>query len=71
MQVKPVLESEMERLLKLRAAIPYGGPMGPAAGAEPWMFGAMLPGGAGAADLLPQQPHFHAGDATNDLTRPF
>uniref|UniRef100_A0A158Q8X9 M_domain domain-containing protein n=1 Tax=Elaeophora elaphi TaxID=1147741 RepID=A0A158Q8X9_9BILA len=78
LQVKTVTESEMDRLLKPRAALSYGGPLGPAGTtAEQWMFGAstvtaMLPNCASNnSDVLPQQPHFHASDTASDLTRPF
>uniref|UniRef100_A0A8R1XZ55 GW182 middle domain-containing protein n=1 Tax=Onchocerca volvulus TaxID=6282 RepID=A0A8R1XZ55_ONCVO len=78
LQVKIVTESEMDRLLKPRATLSYGGPLGPAGVAtEQWMFGtgavtALLPNCASNnTDALPQQPHFHAADTVNDLTRPF
>ncbi|KAM3716526.1 30S ribosomal protein [Dirofilaria immitis] len=78
LQVKAMTESEMERLLKPRATLSYGGPLGPAGTTtEQWMFGtgavtALLPNCASNnTDVLPQQPHFHATDTASDLTRPF
>ncbi|EJD76668.1 hypothetical protein LOAG_16430 [Loa loa] len=78
LQVKTVTESEMDRLLKPRGTLSYGGPLGPAGTTtEQWMFGAgtvtaLLPNCASNnTDVLPQQPHFHAGDTTSDITRPF
>ncbi len=77
-QVKTVTESEMDRLLKPRAALSYGGPLG-ATGTttEQWMFSAgtvatLLPNCASNnTDALPQQPPFHAADTASDLSRPF
>lgn len=78
LQVKTVTESEMDRLLKPRAALSYGGPLG-ATGTttEQWMFSAgtvatLLPNCASNnTDALPQQPPFHAADTASDLSRPF
>lgn len=68
----------MDRFLKPRATLSYGGPLGPTGTtADQWMFGtsavtALLPSCASNnTDVLPQQPHFHASDTANDLTRPF
>lgn len=76
--MKTVTEAEMDRLLKPRTTLSYGGPLGPGGTtAEQWMFGAgtvaaLLPNCASNnTDVLPQQPHFHAADTASDLTRPF
>lgn len=77
--MKTVTESEMDRLLKPRATLSYGGPLGPGGTtAEQWMFGAgtaaaLLPSctSNNTSDVLPQQSHFHASDISSDLTRPF
>ncbi|VDN02386.1 unnamed protein product [Thelazia callipaeda] len=77
LQLKVLTEPEIDRLLKPRATLSYGSPMGPAGVAEPWIFGGggsvstILPNSGGNSDILPQQSHFHASDVTNDLARPF